>query len=221
MEGVRHGLIAVVVLCISLICAGDTFAAGEPGFTCRHVHRGKAQVNPNPDGKPPLVIGDSTVLLPIPNLTAVGYSVNSRGCRGFKEAVNVATALRSKHRLPHLVVMNDYGNGGLGVRLIQEALAALGPRRVLVLVTEYDADTGRPPAPFTDILFKARKLYPHRVAVLDWVKYSLAHHKAEPKPGAWFLPDLFHPNFAGADAYAQFLSRALPLAAEGHFPPLP
>jgi hypothetical protein len=54
--------------------------------------------------------------------------------------------------------------------------------------------------------------------VLDWVKYSLDHHKAEPKPGAWFLPDLFHPNFDGAAAYAQFLSRALPFAKDGRFP---
>ena len=221
MAGVRQGTAVVVALFVAFAWVSSASAAGEPGFTCRHIHRGKAQVNPNPNGKPPLVIGDSTVLLPIPNLTAVGYSVNARGCRGFKEAVNVAAALRSKHRLPHLVVMNDYGNGGLGVKLIQEALAALGPGRVLALVTEYDADSGHPPAPFTDVLFKARRLYPHRIAVLDWVKYSLAHHKAEPRPGAWFLPDLFHPNFAGAEAYAQFLTRALPLAADGRFPPLP
>jgi len=36
------------------------------------------------------------------------------------------------------------------------------------------------------------------------------HHKAEPKPGAWFLPYLFHPNFTGADAYANFLAQVLP-----------
>ena len=220
MPGVRQGS-ATLAAILLLILPAFARAAGEPGFRCRHVHRGTATFNPNPRGKPPLVIGDSTTLLPIPNLMAAGFSVNARGCRGFKEAVNVAAALRSKGRLPHLVLMNDYGNGGVGIGLIQEALSVLGPRRVLVLVTEYNADTGRPPAPFTDILFRARKLFPDQVAVLDWVKYSLPHHKAEPKAGAWFLPDLFHPNFTGAGAYATFLTRALPLAKDGVFPSLP
>jgi hypothetical protein len=42
------------------------------------------------------------------------------------------------------------------------------------------------------------------------VKYSLPHHKVEPAPGAWFLPDLFHPNFTGAHAYGHFLAQVLP-----------
>jgi hypothetical protein len=135
--------------------------------------------------------------------------------------VRVAAALRSKHRLPHLVLVNDYGNGGVTLDEIQGALDVIGKSRVMGLVTEYDADTGHPPAPDTDVLFKARKLHPHQIVVLNWVKYSLRHHAAEPKAGAWFLPDLFHPNFAGAAAYAQFLAQALPLAADGAFPPMP
>lgn len=221
MVGVRQGTAALVALLLSLIWVSSAGAAGEPGFTCKRVHRGTAQVNPSPGDRPPLVIGDSTVNLPIPNLTAVGYSVNARGCRGFEEAVRVAASIRRKHRLPHLILLNDYGNGGVRVDEIDAALRAIGKSRVLGLVTEYDADTGHPPAPDTNNLFKARARNPHRIVVLDWVKYSLAHHKAEPKPGAWFLPDLFHPNFAGADAYAQFLEKALPLAAPGSFPPLP
>jgi hypothetical protein len=221
MVGVRQGSAALVALVVSLCWVSSAAAVGEPGFTCKRVHRGTAQVNPSPGDRPPLVIGDSTVNLPIPNLTAVGYSVNARGCRGFKEATRVAAQIRTKHRLPHLVLMNDYGNGGVTLDLIESALRAIGNSRVLGLVTEYDADTGHPPAPDTDILFKAQARNPERIIVLDWVKYSLAHHKAEPKPGAWFLPDLFHPNFAGADAYAQFLANALPLARPGVFPPLP
>ena len=168
-----------------------------------------------------MALGDSTMILPIPNLDAVGYSVNARGCRGFKEAVNIARKLKAKHHLPHLVMINSYGNGGVNPGLISEALDVLGKRRVLGLVTAYNADTGHPPAPDTDVLFKAAKQYPHRIFVLDWVSYSRSHHAAEPTPGAWFLPDLFHPNYTGADAYAQFLAQALPLATTGHFPPLP
>ena len=218
MVGLRQGTVAVVGLCISLACAGLAQGSGEPAFGCKRTYTGEAQTNPNPKGRPPIVIGDSTVLLPIPNLNAVGYSVNARGCRGFKEATHVAAKLRKKKRLPHLVLMNDYGNGGINPDRISEALDALGRSRVLGLVTEYNADTGHPPAPDTDVLYQARKRYPHRILVLDWVKYSLLHHKAEPKAGAWFLPDLFHPNFTGAEAYAQFLARALPYAVNGRFP---
>src|SRR5258707_11076849 len=99
MVGVRQGTAALVALCVSLACVSSAAASGEPGFTCKRVHHGTAQVNPSPGDRPPLVIGDSTVLLPIPNLTAGGYSANARGCRGFAEAVRVASPLPRKHRL--------------------------------------------------------------------------------------------------------------------------
>jgi hypothetical protein len=215
---VRQGAFAVTALCLSAAFATLAHGAGEPVYGCKKIHRGEAQVDPNPSGRAPLAIGDSTMILPIPNLNAVGFSVNARGCRGFKESINIARRQKRKHQLPHLVMINAYGNGGVNPGLISEALDVLGRKRVLGLVTAYNADTGHPPAPDTDVLFKAAKQYPHRIFVLDWVAYSRPHHKAEPKPGAWFLPDLFHPNYTGADAYAQFLARALPLAVSGRFP---
>jgi hypothetical protein len=217
---VRQGTSAIIALCLLALLASAARGSGEPEFGCKKIHRGTATVDPNPKGRAPVAIGDSTMLLPIPNLNAVGYSVNSRGCRGFREAINVARKLRAKHHLPHLVLTNAYGNGGLNPTLIQDALDVLGKKRVLGLITEYNADTGHPPAPDTDVLFKAARQHRHRIFVLDWVKYSRSHHAAEPTPGAWFLPDLYHPNFTGADAYAQFLATALPLARNGHFPPL-
>ena len=211
----------MTAVCLLLVFTATAQASGEPEYGCKQVHHGKAQVDPNTKGRAPIALGDSTMLLPIPNLAAVGYSVNARGCRGFREAINIARKLRAKHHLPHLVLINAYGNGGVNPMLISEALTVLGRSRVLGLVTEYNADTGHPPAPDTDILFKAARQYPHRVFVMDWVKYSRSHHAAEPKTGAWFLPDLYHPNYTGADAYATFLAQALPLATNGHFPPLP
>jgi hypothetical protein len=223
----RRGASPALALGLFLICAllpltvtRDAGAAGEPAYSCKKVHTGTAQENPNPKGRPPLFIGDSTVNLPIPNLTAVGFSVNARGCRGLLEAINLARKLRQKGKLPHLVLMNDYGNGGVGDKLIGFALEALGRSRVLGFVTEWDADTGKGPAAGSDFLKHVVKRYPHRIFVLNWVRYSRPHHFAEPRPGAWFLPDRFHPNFDGAEAYAQFVSQALPLAREGRFPPL-
>jgi hypothetical protein len=218
---VSRGAIAIATIaaaCMAGWLAGSANGAGEPAFGCKGVHTAEATTNPNPNGPPPILIGDSTVLLPIPNLNEVGISVNGRGCRGFRESIDVAAKLKRKHRLPHLILMNGYANGGANTKLIAQAVSMLGKSHVLGLLTEYNADTGHPPAPDTGILFKAHKQYPHRIFVMDWVKYSLAHHKAEPKAGAWFLPDLFHPNFTGADAYAQFLATALRYAPNGRFP---
>jgi hypothetical protein len=214
----RRAAIAVAALCLAAGLGPSAHGSGEPVYGCKQIHRGKAKVDPNPKGLAPVAIGDSTMILPIPNLNAVGYSVNARGCRGFKEAINIARKLKAKHHLPHLVMTNAYGNGGVNPGLIAEALDVLGRKRVLGLITAYNANTGRPPAPDTDVLFKAARQYPHRIFVADWVKYSRSHHAAEPTAGAWFLPDLFHPNFTGADAYAQFLAGALPLARNGRFP---
>src|SRR5215208_3648700 len=217
---VRRIATAIAAVCVAGGLAASAHGAGEPAYGCKKIHRGQAEINPNPNGLPPVAIGDSTMILPIPNLNAVGFSVNARGCRGFRESINIAARQKRKHRLPHLVLINAYGNGGVNPGLISEALDVLGRKRVLGLVTSYDADTGHPPAPDTDVLFKAARRYPHRVFVLDWVSYSRPHHKVEPKVGAWFLPDKFHPNFTGADAFAQFLAQSLPLAPGGRFPPL-
>src|SRR5665648_155916 len=105
MVGVRQGSVALTALCLSVALADVAHGAGEPAFHCQKVHRSAALVDPNPKGPAPLAIGDSTMLLPIPNLNQVGYSVNARGCRGFRESVDVAAKLRRKHRLPHLVVI--------------------------------------------------------------------------------------------------------------------
>jgi hypothetical protein len=221
MVGVRQGAVALIALCLSVAFATAAHGAGEPAFDCKKIHRGTAQIDPNTKGRAPVAIGDSTMILPIPNLDAVGYSVNARGCRGFRESINIAARLKAKHRLPHLVLINAYGNGGVNRGLISQALDVIGRKRVLGLVTAYNADTGEPPAPDTNILFRAAKEHRHRIFVLDWVEYSLSHHTVEPTPGAWFLPDLFHPNYTGAQAYADFLAEALRLARQGRFPPLP
>jgi hypothetical protein len=212
MTRLKAGLLGLGVLLVGLCQANPALAAGEPGFGCGHVHTAQAQRNPYgpDDGPPPIAIGDSTMLLPIPDLTRVGFDVDAKGCRGFKQSVWVARDLRNRGILPRLILINAYGNGGVNDDLIKFALKVIGPRRTLVLVTAYNADTGEPPAPDTEVLVQAAKDHPDQIKLLDWVRYSLPHHKVEPAPGAWFLPDLFHPNFTGAHAYADFLARVLP-----------
>jgi MYXO-CTERM domain-containing protein len=199
-------LLAGVALLLAALFPPQSEAAGEPNFGCGHEHVSPATPNPDRKGLAPVAIGDSTILLPIPELNKVGFDVNGLGCRGFKQSVWVARDLRNHNRLPHLVLINAYGNGGVNPDLIKFALKVLGPDRVLGLITAYNADTGEAPAPDTDVIVQAAKDHPDQIKLLDWVKYSLPHHSVEPTPGAWFLPDLFHPNFAGAHAYAEFLA---------------
>jgi hypothetical protein len=206
----KAGFAVLVSALAGLWLAPSALAAGEPAFGCGHEHTAEAQRNPLAPGRPAIAIGDSTMLLPIPDLTRVGFDVNAKGCRGFKQSIWVARDMRDRDELPRIVVFNAYGNGGVNDDLIKFALKVLGPERTLVLVTAYDADTGEPPAPDTDILVQAARDHPDQIELLDWVKFSLPHHKVEPAPGAWFLPDLFHPNFTGADAYANFLAQVLP-----------
>jgi MYXO-CTERM domain-containing protein len=209
---IRAGLLGLLVFVFGLCQASSALAAGEPEFGCGHVHTAKAQRNPygSGNGPPPIAIGDSTMLLPIPDLTRVGFDVNAKGCRGFKQSVWVARDLRNRGKLPKLILINAYGNGGVDDDLIRFALKVAGPKRKLVLVTAYDADTGHPPAPDTDVIVNAARRHPGQIELLDWVRYSLPHHRVDPAPGAWFLPDLFHPNFTGAHAYGNFLAQVLP-----------
>ena len=97
-------LLAAAILAGGLLSAPRSGAVGEPEFGCKQVHRGAATVNPNSKGRAPVALGDSTMLLPIPNLDAVGYSVNARGCRGFREAVNIARKLKAKHHFLRTVL---------------------------------------------------------------------------------------------------------------------
>jgi hypothetical protein len=206
------GLALLALWLPSAAGAQEPSAPGRVPLTCGGEHTGKAKFNPyGPnDGPPPIAIGDSTMLFPIPDLNKVGFDVNARGCRGFKQAIWIARDMRNRGVLPRLILINSYGNGGVNDDLIKFALKVIGPKRKLGLITAYDADTGEPPAPDTDVLVKAAEDHPDQIELLDWVKYSLPHHKVDPEPGAWFLPDLFHPNIVGSAEYAKFLSQVLP-----------
>jgi MYXO-CTERM domain-containing protein len=208
----KSGLCVLLGLAVLLLVQASPAAAGRVPLDCGKQHTGEAKFNPyGPNGgPPPIAIGDSTMLFPIPDLNKAGFDVNARGCRGFKQAIWIARDMRNRGVLPKLILVNSYGNGGIDDDLIKFALKVIGPKRTLVLVTAYDADTGHPPAPDTDVLVQAAKDHPDQIKLLDWVKYSLPHHKIDPEPGAWFLPDYFHPNIAGSAAYADFLSQVLP-----------
>lgn len=205
---------ATLFACLGLLAASPAQGQGEPVFGCGHEHTGKAKKGGK---KAPLAIGDSTMLLPIPNLTKAGFNVNAKGCRGFRQSVLVMQQYAKKGRLPHLILLGAYSNGGVNPGLVDFALDVAGPNRALGFITQYDADTGEPPAADTDVIRAAARKYPRRIVLLDWVDHSLPHH-SDQAPDGWFLPDLFHPNFTGAQEFTDFLAGSLRYAKRGKFP---
>ncbi len=152
---------------------------------------------------PPLAIGDSTMLLALPNLAAAGFQVNAHGCRQFPEALDLLRRLARGRILPHLVVVALGADGSVTGDDIRQSLAILGPRRVLGLVTPRELGGGSGADAAT--VRAAGRAWPNRVRVLDWVAVAAGH-------GDWFQPDGLHLTFPGAAAFARLLGQALPLA---------
>src|SRR3954447_23135201 len=55
--------------------------------------------------RPPLVIGDSTMLFAVPYLAKERMQANARGCRQWREGMDLIRRRKRSHSLPHLVVM--------------------------------------------------------------------------------------------------------------------
>ncbi len=162
---------------------------------------------------PPLAVGDSTMLLALPNLAARGFQVNAHGCRQFPEALDLLRRLARGRILPHLVVIALGADGSVTSDDVRRSLAILGPRRVLALVTPRELGGGSGADAAT--VRAAGRAYPGRVRVLDWVAAAAGH-------GDWFQPDGLHLTFPGAAAFARLLGQALPLAPPGPAtPPAP
>jgi hypothetical protein len=154
--------------------------------------------------RPPLAIGDSSMLLALPALSRVGYKVNARGCRQFPEGLRVMRDARRHHRLPHLVVLALGADASVSAGQIQQAKKIMGPKRKLGLVTP--RETGGGESKDAAVIRSAGQRDPVQVKVLDWVHYSAGH-------SSWFQPDGLHLTFSGAKAFARLLKKLIPLAS--------
>jgi len=153
--------------------------------------------------RPPLAIGDSSMLLALPALARVGYKVNARGCRQFSEGLHILRQARRAHRLPHLVVLALGADASVSGSQIEQAKKILGPNRKLGLVTPRELGGGQ--SNDADVIRNAGQRDPEHVKVLDWVRYSAGH-------SSWFQPDGLHLTFSGAKAFARLLKKLVPLA---------
>jgi lysophospholipase L1-like esterase len=153
--------------------------------------------------RPPLAIGDSTMLLALYDLAGIGYEANAHGCREFPEALALLRERKAHNALPHMVVIALGADGPVSHKDIGVALGLLCCSRLLVLVTprELGGGSGADAAAVRD----EAKRHHNRVLLLDWVRYSAGH-------GDWFQPDGLHLTTAGATAFTRLLARALPRA---------
>lgn len=154
--------------------------------------------------RPPLVIGDSTMLLAVPYLARERMQANARGCRMWSEGLDVIRARKRSHSLPHLVVMALGANWTISRTDIETALRLVGPDRELGLVVPREEGGGTSSDAYN--VRQAGKRHQRRVKVLDWPRYSSGH-------GNWFSGDGLHMSYTGAAVYAHFIGRLKRFAA--------
>jgi hypothetical protein len=173
------------------------------------VESARAKKKVNPGGKAPLAIGDSVMLLAIPELTRAGYRVNARGCRQWSEGMGLIREFKRHGRLSHLVVVALGADWVITGHDIRQALHLLGKRRVLGLVVPRELGGGT--SHDAVAVVNGWSAHKKRVVLLNWVSYSRGH-------GSWFQPDGLHLTFKGAARFARLLGMAVPYAKTGAFP---
>jgi hypothetical protein len=150
--------------------------------------------------RPPLAIGDSTMLLAAYSLADAGFQVDAQGCRQYGEALQILSRRRAAGTLPHMVVIALGADGAVTHREIGRALGLLCCTHLLVLVTNRELGGGSGSDAQTSREEVAR--HRNRSKLLDWVRYSAGH-------GDWFQPDGLHLTTAGAAAFTRFLAQAM------------
>src|SRR3954447_19692613 len=188
---------AVLACCVAAAWPATAGACGE----FRHSH---ARSRPARNGRPPLLIGDSTAIFATPILGRLGIEADAHGCRFFGQGVQMLRARRRDHSLPHVVALALGANGPVSRGQISAALRVMGRDRVLALVTARRS-------PGSDAAMRAAAhRHPDRVLLIDWVGFSAGH-------GSWFAGDGLHIGQAGASAYAHLIRRRI---APFAFPPV-
>jgi hypothetical protein len=154
--------------------------------------------------RPPLVIGDSTMLLAVPYIARQKMQANARGCRQWREGLQLIRARKHSHSLPHLVVMALGANWTITRSDIEAAVRLVGPGRVLGIVAPREEGGGTSADAYN--VRQAGHRHPKRVKTLDWPRYSSGH-------GNWFSGDGLHMSYTGAAAFARYIGTLKRFAA--------
>lgn len=201
---VRRTVLVILIAMVLLLAAPAVADAG-----CGGVRESQPPAGRWKGYRPPLALGDSTMLLALPDLAKAGFRANARGCRQMTEGLDVIRQVKRRGRLPHMVVIALGADASIEPDQILAALELVGPERVLVLVTP--RETGGGSSNDAVVVRRAGRKHPKRIVVLDWVKHSRGKR-------GWFQPDGLHLTFKGASRFASFLARAMPYAPPHNFP---
>ncbi len=147
--------------------------------------------------RPPLVIGDSTMIFAVPLLAKRRMQANAHGCRQWSEGVNLLRGRLHSHSLPHLVVMALGSNWVITRSDIENTLELIGPGRVLGLVVPLEEGGGTSSDAYN--VRRAGRRHRNRVKVLDWPHKSAGHPN-------WFSGDGLHMSYTGAAAFARMIA---------------
>jgi hypothetical protein len=151
------------------------------------------------DGPAPLAVGDSVMLGAIGPIRRVGFEVDAAGCRLWSQGVELLSERARRGSLPDLVVIGLGTNWTVTGDDIRAALRAIGPERVLGLVTP--RELGGEPSSDQVVIRQAAERWPDRVEVIDWAAASDGRD-------AWVYDDGVHLRPAGARALAQLMRAA-------------
>jgi len=154
-----------------------------------------------PDGDRVTAVGDSVMLASAPALlrTFPGVQVDAEVSRMPQRGPDVVRRLAREGRLGDVVVVGLGTNGYLGRGTLDELRSAVGPRRLLVLVTVFV------PRPWQDAdndQLRAFARHHPRTFVSDWY----AAVRSDPHA---LGPDGIHPGPTGARLYADTLASTL------------
>ena len=146
------------------------------------------------------MVGDSILYDVVPSLARLGFQADAMVCRQFSQGLMLLAQRGAS--LPHLVVLELGTNGTVTGAQIDQALAILGPHRLLGLITPHD---GVVPSDIGTML-AAQRRHPRQILILDWNRLASAHPY-------WLSGDGIHLSGEAAIAgFAQMVATLLPYA---------
>jgi hypothetical protein len=157
---VRNLVLALGAAALLGLVAGVPDAHGVGA--CEVVRKAKPAKRGTGLRRPPLVVGDSSMLLGVRALASHGFEADARGCRSFAAGVALVARRRRAGTLPRLVVLALGANGPASQGQIERALRIVGRRRMLGLV----AGGGNATSPRA--YRRAARRHPSRIVLIDW-----------------------------------------------------
>ncbi len=147
-------------------------------------------------GRAPLAVGDSVMLGAADRLAHAGFEVDARGCRQMGQGLDVLQQRRAAGTLSRVVIVALGTNWTITRADVRRALAILGRRRLLVLVTPRELGGGS--GSDAQVVRAAGRRHPRRIRVADWVRVSAGH-------SSWFAGDGIHLDQGGIDGMVRML----------------